>query len=159
MDTSQKPRRWRAKWIWAAGDGKEPNVFYYFRRELAWDGPTDSARLFIAADTRYQLFVNGQFVGRGAPQSQPYYQYYDERDLGPFLKPGANCIAVLVNYVGNQPDTRGGLLAELVDGRGQTRLITDGSWRVARAAAYAQNTFHFRMNKTAAYQEVFDSRR
>jgi alpha-L-rhamnosidase len=111
-------RAWQARWIWVEGDGSAPNHYRYFRKVFPFAGDPVGCRIFITADTRYQLFVNGQFVGRGSPPSQPYFQYYDEHDLSGVLQEGDNCIAVIVNYVGNHADTRGGLLAEVLDATG-----------------------------------------
>ena len=151
-------RKWNAKWIWAAGDGKVRNAYYYFRKCFTLDTLSDGHRLYIAADTRYQLFINGSFVGRGAPQSQPFFQYYDEYDIDDDLKAGDNCIAVIVNHVGHMEDTRGGLLAEVVDGDGHTVLATGPDWRVARSRAWQERTYFVRMNQTTPYQEFFDAR-
>ncbi|MEI6810298.1 MAG: hypothetical protein WCN95_16385, partial [bacterium] len=74
----QPSRPWQAHWIWADGDGHEKNSYCYFRREFRVAKAHADATIFITADTRYQLFINGQRVGRGAPQSKPYYHYYDE---------------------------------------------------------------------------------
>ena len=153
------PRRWRARWIWASGDGQVKNGYYLFRTEVSLPRVPEWLRLYISADTRYQLYANGRFVGRGVPQSQPYFQYYDEQDLSAYLAAGANCIGVIVNHVGNLPDTRGGLLAELVDVDGRVLLATGPDWRVRRADAWREKTFYFRMNQTTPYQEVFDARR
>ncbi len=154
-----KSRRWKAKWIWAPGDAQRKNSYYYFRREFRLDAPAHGHRLYIAADTRYQLFINGQFVGRGAPQSQPFFQYYDEYVLDKNLKTGENCVAIIVNYVGNLPDTRGGLLSEMVDADGGTVLATDHDWRVTRSEAWQEDTYFFVSNKTTPYQEFFDARK
>lgn len=151
-------RRWCGRWIWAEGDGKAKNVYYYFRRDFVPTSADTKHRLFITADTRYQVYVNGKFVGRGPPQSQPYLQYYDEYDVGAQLVGGRNCLAIIVNYVGNNAGTRGGLLAELVDGRGQVATMTGADWRVARAKAWRAETFCFRMNKYSPYQEMHDAR-
>ena len=151
-------RRWRAKWIWAPGDGRLKNVFYYFRRPFTRsDG--EPLTLYIAADTRYQLYVNGHFVGRGAPQSQPFFQYYDPHNLSGVLVAGANCLGVIVNHVGNHADTRGGLLVELTDESGGFVLGTDEAWRVARARAWQENTHYVRSNKATPYQEFYDARK
>ncbi len=150
-------RTWRARWIWAEGDGLEKNVYYYFRKTLDMPGPTDGLRLFIAADTRYQLFINGLFIGRGAPQSQPFYQYYDEYDIGSILSSGENVIAALVYHSGDAPDTRGGLRVEVENGQGERILCTDGSWKVLRAAAWTADTHFSRAHRVAPYQEFFDA--
>lgn len=152
-------RKWNAKWIWATGAGKVQNAYYYFRKCFTLDDRPEGYRLYITADTRYHLSINGKFVGRGAPQSQPFFQYYDERHIDDELSAGENCIAVIVNHVGHMDDTRGGLLMEMVDGSGETVLATDQSWRVIRSAAWQENTHYVGMNQTTPYQEFFDARR
>ena len=152
-------RKWSAKWIWSPGGAGEKNVYYYFRKCFKLDSPSSGYRLYIAADTRYQLFINGNFIGRGAPQSQPFFQYYDEYEVDEHLKAGDNCLAVIVNHVGHMEDTRGGLLAELVDADGSTVAATDKDWRVTRSGAWQANTYFVRMNQTTPYQEFFDARR
>ncbi|MGC9347320.1 MAG: family 78 glycoside hydrolase catalytic domain [Anaerolineae bacterium] len=154
-----RSRRWHAKWIWFPGEPNAPNSFYLFRRKLDLSPIPDEVSLHIAADTRYQLYINGKFIGRGAPQSQPFFQYYDTWSVVDQLNEGPNIIGVIANYVGNLDDTRGGLLLEVVDGADRTLLATDDGWRVRRADAWASDTFFFRMNKATPYQEVFDARR
>ncbi|MCX7804074.1 MAG: family 78 glycoside hydrolase catalytic domain [Planctomycetota bacterium] len=152
-----RSRRWRARWIWAPGGSGEKNSYWYFRIEFP--SGLDARRIFITADTRYELFLDGEFLSRGAPMSQPYFQYYDEYEI-----PGANasiekrCLAVLVNHIGTVPDTRGGLLVEVTDGNGNFLLGTDERWRVLRAEAWKTDTYRWNANVMAPYQEHFDSR-
>ncbi len=151
-------RKWTGKWIWQPDVRNEKNVFYYFRKVL---NPEQSARadtLYITADTRYQLFINGRFIGRGTPQSQPYLQYYDVHDISNALISGGNCIAVIVNYVGNIAVTRGGLLAEVTDKNGTSLAATDTSWKTLRSRAWQQDTHYYGVNKATPYQEFFDAR-
>jgi len=152
-------RRWNANWVWAAGDGTEKNAYYYFRRDVNLDEVPREARIFITADTRYLLFINGHRIGRGAPQSKPFYQYYDEYPIGGHLQAGANCIAIICYHLGTLADTRGGLLAEMVDGQGRTLAGTDESWRVAPAEAWQRNTYCVAGNRMTPFQEFFDARK
>jgi len=152
-------RRWNAYWIWAATDAHTPNVYYHFRKEVVLDRSTEGCRLFISADTRYRLTVNGVYVGRGTPQSQPYHQYYDEHDLSTHLREGTNCIGVTVCYVGNMPDTRGGLIAELVDADGTPLAATDTDWKTTRATAWRADTHMYGGNMVTPYQEFYDVRK
>lgn len=152
------PRRWNARWVWTDGDGQDKNAYCYFRTEFERPEDADELRLYISADTRYQLFLNGEFVGRGVPPCRPYFQYYDEHDLSDRVRSGTNCIGVIVNHVGNSSDTRGGLVAELVDGDDNTRVATGPDWSAQRADAWVSDTFAFGMNVVAPYQEFFDAR-
>lgn len=149
---------WRAHWIWAKDDGHIKNSYYYFRKEFNLSKSANNFQLYITAETRYQLYLNGKFVGRGVPQSQPFFKYYDVYDVDSYLRLGDNCIAIVVNYIGNMPDIRGGLLAELFDGKGFPFIVTDADWWVKRARAWQENTFCFRGNKSTPYQEFYDAR-
>lgn len=152
-------RKWNAKWIWDAQNATSKNIFYYFRKKFNLTETSSEMNLFVAADTRYMLYINGEYVGRGAPQSQPFFQYYDEHEVSQFLKKGTNCIAVIVNHVGNQSDTRGGLLIELTDSNGNKVIGTDNSWKQKIANTWQQNTYSYHGNKSVPYQEFFDARK
>ncbi|MCL2639571.1 MAG: hypothetical protein FWD53_01875, partial [Phycisphaerales bacterium] len=71
-------RRWEGRWIWPMEcDPKKPNTYALFRREFVVDDPKGT-KIFISADTRYKLYVNGKCVGQGPPLSMPFFQYYNE---------------------------------------------------------------------------------
>src|ERR1035437_202325 len=151
-------RRWQGRWIWPAGcDPKKENPFARFRRTFSVK-ETKGLRIFISADTRYRLFVNGEMVGQGPPLSQPFFQYYNDDDISSALRPGENCIAVIVYHLGTLPQARGGLLAEVVDDAGRTILATDASWRATLCDAWQSKTYRATMNVTAPFQEHFDAR-
>ena len=152
-------RSWKARWIWDKDDGKIKNSYYYFRKEFNLSKPANNFRLYITAETRYKLYLNGKFIGQGPVQSQPFFKYYDIYEVDQYLKVGKNCIAIIVNYVGNMPDTRGGLLVEILNGEGVPLIWTDAHWKVKRAEAWRENTFCFRMNKSTPYQEFYDARK
>lgn len=166
MDTNQRDalgfaqgRKWKARWIWEPGDPKAPNAYCYFRKEFNLEELSSICRVFVAADTRFQLFINGRFVERGGPQSQPFLQYYDEHEVSEHLKRGLNCIAVIANHTGILPDTQGGLLAEVVSDDGQVIAATGEDWRAARAVAWTSDTYAYRGNKTTPFQEFYDARK
>ena len=151
-------RHWEAKWIWHE-HAPERNAYVLFRQEFEVDC-ADDIRLFITADTRYRAWINGQMVGDGPPQSQPYHQYYDERDISDHVHAGLNCIGVLVHFQGVQDATRGGLLAQVVDGQGLIQCATgNGDWRALVGEAWRQNTQFSGGNKIGPFQEHVDLRR
>lgn len=147
---------WRANWIGKRGEDAVKNSYYLFRKEFMLDGIA-SARMFISASTRYELFVNGALAARGPVPSQPYHQYYDEVDVTPHLTAAKNVIGIIVNYTGKYEGTRTGLIAELVSG--QNVIASDDTWRVIRAEAWSAATFHIAFNQVASYQEHFDARK
>ena len=153
-----KNRKWNAKWIWSDVSKNEKNVFYYFRKNFDLNSVPADCKLFISADTRYQLFLNGELIGRGVPQSQPFYQYYDEYDLNGKLIKGTNCLAIVVYHLGILPDTRGGLLLEIACPENRTIVKTDESWHVKRSPVWQQNTYAYLPNRVTPFQEFFDAR-
>ena len=103
----------RAEWIWrqrgvhsvpfgtpgfAAED--EMNRFVYFRRTFTLDEVALAAQVYASADGRYQLYCNGQLVGRGPARSSRIQQQVDPYDLTPYLRPGSNVIAALAHSYG-----------------------------------------------------------
>lgn len=161
----------RAEWIWrqrpapptgmAARFGPprsvadEANRFVYFRKVFTVAELPPVALVHISADGRYQLFVNGHFVGRGPARCDPAFQYYDTYDIVAHLQPGPNVIAVLVHSYGRHmawyqlPRLEharhfgcGGLFVqgELQTGNAPLHLDSDASWRYLEAAAWQQET-------------------
>jgi len=76
-----------ADWIWESIDvglpgGPAPmNLFVYFRKVFELDQGFDAALAQISADSRYQLYVNGQYVGRDPARFDPTWQYYGEYNM------------------------------------------------------------------------------
>jgi alpha-L-rhamnosidase len=121
------------RWIWCAGqDVHGYNMAAKFRREFVAD---DSAvgELRITADSRYRVFLNGEWINDGPGRAYPEHFTYDFYDIGALLKPGQNVIEVIARYYGigtfHQIPQQAGLLAEIeVDGQ---VLGSDASWESA----------------------------
>jgi len=148
-------RSWqRARWIRAADERKPDNAFFLFRKQFTREsGALDVLKVFVSAEDRYMLWLNGRLIGRGLPPSDPDFKYYDELEVpSGLLAAGENCLAALV-YAGHETY---GLLLEAVDSVGEVVVASDASWRGCRAAAWDANTL--RVNGRVA-QEFFDARR
>jgi hypothetical protein len=154
-------RSWLGKWIWTEGEPSPRNSYTYFRKTFQFDGPQKEAKVNITADSRYQLFVNGAFVGRGPVRSDRRWLYYDSWDVGSRLKKGKNVVAVLVHHYGEftfqYMQGRGGLLAELTGADGRAVLQTDETWRALRSEAW--RTGQPRMSIQLGFSEVYDARK
>lgn len=103
--------------------------------------PASAATLHVFADSRYMLWVNGQYVARGPCRFNPKRPEYDSHDVRALLRAGANSIVALVHHYG--PGVINGrimahapaLAARLVvDGAAVAE--TDTSWRASNATEY-----------------------
>ncbi len=152
-----------AQWIWWPSQRTLPNTFVLFRKQLEVREGLRRATGWLAADSRYRLFVNGQRIQWGPAISDPRFAEADPLDLTEMLCSGANTLGVEVLYYGHGdgtwPGGKPGLLVrlELEYSDGTTELVaTDESWlaRVDRAHPPAQpKRWYLR-----ALQEEFDAR-
>ena len=148
-------RSWHANWIWHP-HAPARNAWAIFRAEFDVDS-AEGLQIFITADTRYRLWINGQLLGDGPVQSQPYHQYYDQRDIAAVAQPGKNCLAVVVQHQGVQEAARGGLLVEITDSQGKTICATGPTWRTI-LGPWRSDTFFFSGNYIGPFQEHVDLR-
>ena len=54
----------KPQWIWAAPKAK-PGQTIWVRRTFNLEGPAKGARLSVSADNTWELWINGEFAGRG----------------------------------------------------------------------------------------------
>ena len=118
-------------------------VYLNFRSpQWQWDG-SGQVTLWITADSRYKLWLNGRFHNRGPARSWPHAQKVDELDITDRLIVGENLLAVQVYQPGYSHFSavhRGaaGLLA-WVAVAGEVGLVTNGRWRAMRDESFASD--------------------
>jgi hypothetical protein len=154
-------RSWLGKWIWTPGEPSPGNSYTHFRKGFELASVPREPKVHITADSRYILWVNGTFVGRGPARSDRRWLYYDTWDLAPHLKKGRNVVAALVHHYGESTfqymKGRGGLIADLTGFPARTLAKTDTTWRALRSAAWA--TGQPRMSLQLGFNEVYDARK
>ncbi|MCA9897206.1 MAG: alpha-L-rhamnosidase N-terminal domain-containing protein [Ardenticatenaceae bacterium] len=146
-------------------------VYLNFRSpRWQWDGGS-KVILWITADSRYKLWVNGRFQNRGPARSWPHAQKMDVLDITDQLIVGENMLAVQVYQPGYSHFSAvhraaAGLLAwVLVDD--EVVLVTNGRWHaerdlsfasdVPRISIYGSGVERRDMNKVMAWETaVFD---
>lgn len=129
-------------WIGGAHPFDLQETYLRFRSPADWAlaALPRRADLFITADSRYKLWINGRFLTRGPARSYPQAQKVDQIDVTAYLQTGFNLIAVQVYSPGYSHFAyvhRGmaGLLAWLVcDGR--VVLGTTAVWQTKRDPSY-----------------------
>ena len=79
-------RKLQSAMIWAGPEAKGDGVAVAFRKTFQLARQPGRAEMFIFADARYLLWVNGQYVERGPARFQPNGPEYDTIDLAPQLQ-------------------------------------------------------------------------
>jgi hypothetical protein len=148
---------WEAKWIWLNERVIQPNYWGAFRKTVDIEKTDKSAVAYIAADTKYWLWINGEMVvfeggNTGGPSpvvASPRIdnvpiasnKYYDEVDISQYLRKGKNTIAALVWYYGDNgqkgthiSSNKPGFLFQA--DVGQQRILSDNSWKATAHSAY-----------------------
>lgn len=150
------------KWIWTPSSDSVCNSYLYARKTFDLDTKPSTAILKATADSRYKLYVNGQYVGKGPVRSSGGYVYFDTYDVSSLLDKGHNVIAFLVHHFGEDTSIsalgRPGLLckAEIETEAGTQVIATDETWKVHRAADWTGSGA--RMNGQLGFQEVYDAK-
>ena len=114
-----------------------------FRADVALQTVPKAAILHLSADSRYRLWVNGAFIGRGPERSWPSSMAVDAREVTAELRPGPNHIAVQVYSPGYSHfayvhRAACGMIGWL-DADGKALLRSDQSWRVKRDLSWNAN--------------------
>src|SRR5450631_4121127 len=74
-----------------------PDLHVVFAREFSLDEAPKDASMRLFCYTRYRLYVNGIYCGRGPGRFQNLRPEYDTREIASALRKGRNVIAVLVH--------------------------------------------------------------
>lgn len=126
--------------IWSATDQPKKQAYVVFRKTIFLDEPLSKTELEIFADSRYILWINGQYVLRGPCRFNPKRPEYDVVAIDSYLRKGENCIVVLVHHYGDVTNGRimrhiPGLGVRLLN-RGKEVLKSDASWKYSNHTRY-----------------------
>ncbi|MBU0476965.1 glycoside hydrolase family 78 protein [bacterium] len=148
----------KASWIW--GMNKSPNTCLYFRKIFRYPDPASQRpyRLYVGADSKYSLWINGHFLGRGPVPGTSTWKILDSYNVDNFLQEGENVICVLVHYIGEDIASyrKGapGLIIEAHDRQKNIFLSTNEAWKIYPENPWGKNVqFHWGLG----YSEFFDS--
>ena len=130
--------------IWLRSSRPGEQAYVVFRKEFILVNEIQDANLQIFADTRYMLWINGQYVERGPCRFDPKHPEYDVLKVGRYLVRGENTIAILVHHYAINSFTEWfdksarmmyhnpGLTASLTipdKPENSVLLVTDSSWK------------------------------
>lgn len=130
-DSEPETFEWKAQWIWLE-EKLEADVLLA-RRSFTCKLIPKEALLRITASSKYELYINGNYICQGPARSAPHHQSYDILKVASFLRKGKNTIAVRVHHQKGKQSYhlkgRAGLLAQLAIDN-QTQLFTNSEWKV-----------------------------
>ncbi|MHA1791338.1 MAG: family 78 glycoside hydrolase catalytic domain [Promethearchaeota archaeon] len=186
--------KWKGSWIWAKtfrprrkkfGDRQEEiqgitfedkNAHVLFRKKFTVEKTPKQAILKISVDSRYKLYVNEHYIGRGIPRCERWAWVHDVHDVTKFIKEGENIIAIQAVYFGEplawyQPidsamgstltnSAKGGVVFELdvTDENGGARtIVSDKNTKAFICDAYQRNAP--KKNGTLGRVDIVDLRK
>lgn len=137
-----------------------PGGILLFRRTFTTTTVT-SATLDIFADTRYEVWLDGVWLGRGPARFSQVRQEYDSYVLDA-LDAGQHTIAFVVQYAPNNrrsEDLGGALFAQVsVPSTGDILAGTNADWRVLTSPAWDTRSGYISPWQLIAPREILDLR-
>ena len=83
----------RARWVWCPDAADGTAGFFWFKNRFELKQPT-VLRFAVSADHRYNLYCDGELLGRGPARSDLQHYRYEEYEVA--LKPGPHLLAAEV---------------------------------------------------------------
>jgi alpha-L-rhamnosidase len=129
--------------IWSTSEIDKDGGYVVFRKSFELSDANSPAQLQLFADSRYLLWINGQYVLRGPCRFNPKRPEYDVVDIRPHLKKGTNVMVAMVHHYGNVINGRimkhAPGLAMVLELQGREILRTDSSWRFNDKTMYLRS--------------------
>ncbi|MFN8439628.1 MAG: amylo-alpha-1,6-glucosidase [Caldilineaceae bacterium] len=131
--------------IWTDNNSIDSPQVVLFRKTFQASQALQNSELYIFADTRYEAWLDGQWLGRGPARFSKTRHEYDVLPIGA-LTQGEHLLAVLVQWAPNirrAESTRPHLLAHLqgegADQRQQVLVRTDATWQASESNAWRKD--------------------
>ncbi len=100
LDWERERHAWSSYWITHPVESTVDYGVFLYRNEFEINEIPSEFLVYVSADNRYRLFVNGTEVSFGPARGSLQYWRYETLDIAPFLKNGKNIIAAEVFNLG-----------------------------------------------------------
>jgi Bacterial alpha-L-rhamnosidase 6 hairpin glycosidase domain len=147
--------------IWSHDGAPARHEVSFFRITFALAENLENAKLHIFADTRYEAWLDGVWVGRGPARFSQNYREYDLYQIGD-LTPGQHLIAVLVQWAPNnrRSESVRPLLQAHIEGdspSGRHTIVSTGSqWKSLLSPAWRTDAVLIQASGTIGPTELLD---
>jgi len=133
-------RLWPARWIDVPGTSPYGYGVYHFRRSFDLANKPEHFVVYVSADNRYQLFVNGERVSCGPARGDLTHWRYETVDVALHLRNGRNVLAAVVWNSGPmraiaQVTDRTGFILQ-AEQAGNAVVNTGAAWKAVQDKAY-----------------------
>ncbi len=140
-DVSKLKFSWAAKWITHPDASTLDYGVFLFRRSFKLEEVPAEFLVFVSADNRYRLFVNGKPVCSGPALGDLEHYRYETIDIAPYLGKGKNLIAAEVVNFGEyrraaQISYQTAFILQCNVFKGLKLNTGEGGWRVIQNMAY-----------------------
>lgn len=153
-----------ASWVRRTNNDVDDYTFYRKSVDLP-NRAVVRATVYVTSVHKYQLFVNGQLVGRGVAFQYPQHQYYNGYDVTALVRPGANLFALFNHWYGGgqgrAKGERGVLVKAVIHYADGSRVVvgTDGTWKQQQATAWVLGQRGHNPGEGVGYVERIDARK
>jgi len=141
-DWDHERHAWEASWITHPAASVFDYGVFHFRNSFTLETVEDSTIIYVSADNRYRLFVNGTEVSSGPARGMPEHWRYETIDILPWLQKGKNVIAAEVFNLGEhrpvaQFSHKTAFLLQAEGKLGEQLNTGKSNWRVIQNQAYS----------------------
>ncbi len=140
-DWSKLKHTWAAKWITHPAASTLDYGVFLFRRSFGLEDKPEKYVIYVSADNRYRLYVNGQKVCDGPARSDLLNWRYETVDIAPYLQKGENIVAAEVVNFGEyrHAEQHSSQTAFILQSDSTNKEIIntgDAKWKVTKNLAY-----------------------
>ena len=142
VDWDNERHAWESSWVTHPGASVFDYGVFHFRNSFSLEDAPDSAIIYVSADNRYRLFVNGTEVSFGPARGTLDYWRYETLDISEYLVSGENVIAAEVFNLGEhrpvaQFSHKTAFLFQAEGDLGAKLNTGGGNWRIVKNEAYS----------------------
>jgi hypothetical protein len=140
-DWDHERHAWESSWISHPSSSLLDYGVFRFRKHFTLDKDTGSFIVYVSADNRYRLFVNGSEVCSGPARGTMQNWRYETVDIAPWLHLGENVLAAEVFNLGEfrpvaQFSSRTAFILQAEGDQGKLVNTGKSDWKVTRDMAY-----------------------
>ncbi len=141
-DVQHLKHAWYAQWLTHPTASTLDYGVFLYRRNFELKSIPDAFIVYVSADNRYKLYINGHLVSNGPARGDINHWRYETVDLAPFLKKGKNTLAAEVVNFGEFKHAAqlsfqtAFILQGHKDNPVSVNTATDGTWKIIQNKAY-----------------------